>query len=205
MVGATVLTLDRERPTASAVAWRDGTVIAVGDEDDVRPHLGRDTEVIDGAGAVAIPGLVDSHIHPFHGTELSRGVDLRGARTLEEVRARLRAEADRTGDGDWVLGHSVGYEPFRESGITAESIAGAVGGRPALLNFFDGHTALASTEALRRAGSTGRASSQRTRRSSATPAGGRPGRCSSSGRCRWPATRPPRGRGRSASTHTPRP
>ena len=36
---ATVLTLDRSVPRASAVAWRGDTVIAVGDERDVRPHL----------------------------------------------------------------------------------------------------------------------------------------------------------------------
>ncbi len=155
ILGATVLTLDRDHPTATAVAWRGDTVIAVGDDDDVRPHLGGGTEVVDGTGSTVMPGLVDSHIHPFHGTELTRGVDLRLARTIEEVRERLRAEADRTAPGDWVLGHSVGYEAFREVGIRADQIADAVGDRLALVNFFDGHTALASAEALRRAGVDG--------------------------------------------------
>ena len=102
-----------------------------------------------------MPGLVDSHIHPFHGTLLTRGVDLRSARTIDEVRDRLRAERDRTPPDGWVLGHSVGYEAFRDAGIRADQIAEAVGDRPALVNFFDGHTALASAEALRRAGVDG--------------------------------------------------
>ena len=54
-----------------------------------------------------------------------------------------------------MLGHSVGYEAFRDVGIRAAEIEEAVGGRPALLNFFDGHTALASVEALRRSGIDG--------------------------------------------------
>ena len=87
VLNATVLTLDRSLPSATAVAWRGETLIAVGDEHDVRPHLDRNTEVIDGTGSVVLPGLVDAHIHPFHGTLLTRGVDLRAARTIEQVRA----------------------------------------------------------------------------------------------------------------------
>lgn len=152
---ATVLTLDRSQPRASAVAWRGDTVIAVGDEADVRPHLDGDTEVVDGAGSTVMPGLVDSHIHPFHGTELTRGVDLRAARTIDEVRELLSEERDRTPPDGWVLGHSVGYEAFRDAGMRADAIEAAVGGRPALINFFDGHTAVVSFEGLRRAGVDG--------------------------------------------------
>jgi predicted amidohydrolase YtcJ len=152
VVDATVLTLDAERPGATAVAWRGDTLIAVGDSDDVAPYIDASTEVVDGGGSVVVPGLVDSHIHPFHGTTLTRGADLRGARTIDEVRARLREERERAAPGEWVLGHSVGYEAFRESGIRADAIEAEVDGRPALVNFFDGHTALASFEGLRRAG-----------------------------------------------------
>jgi predicted amidohydrolase YtcJ len=155
VVDATVLTLDRGRPDAAAVAWRGDTLIAVGDADEVAPHIDASTHVVDGRGSVVVPGLVDAHIHPFHGTMLTRGADLRGARTLDEVRERLRRERERTGSGEWVLGHSVGYEAFRDSGIRADAIEDVLQGRPALLNFFDGHTALASAEALRRAGVDG--------------------------------------------------
>ena len=39
--------------------------------------------------------------------------------------------------------------------VTLSELGLAVGGRPALVNFFDGHTALASAEGLRRAGVDG--------------------------------------------------
>jgi predicted amidohydrolase YtcJ len=38
ILGARIRTLDPDRPTASAVAWIDGTVIAVGDDATVREH-----------------------------------------------------------------------------------------------------------------------------------------------------------------------
>jgi predicted amidohydrolase YtcJ len=155
VLGARIRTLDPQRPRATALAWRDGRLVAVGDEAHVREHVGPGTEVIDGAGLAIVPGLVDSHIHPFYGTLQTRGVDLRSARTLDEVRARLSEERRRCGPDTWVLGHSVRYEPFHDSGIRADAIAEAVGDSPVLIGFFDGHTALATEPALALAGVTG--------------------------------------------------
>lgn len=155
ILGASIRTMDPAAPRATAIAWKDGTIVAVGSDDDVRAVVGAATEVLDGAGRHVTPGLVDAHIHPFHGTRNTRGVDLRDALTLDEVRARLREERARCGPDAWVLGHSVRYEPFHASGITAEAIADAVGDVPALLGFYDGHTALATQPALSLAGVDG--------------------------------------------------
>src|SRR5215217_1984130 len=127
ILGARLHTLDPRRPTASALAWRDGVLVAVGDDAEVREHVGPATEVVDGSGLTVMPGLVDTHIHPFFGTLRNRGVDLRSARTLDEVRDRLAAERGRCEPGGWVLGHSVRYEPFHASGIRADAIADVVG------------------------------------------------------------------------------
>ena len=102
----------------------DGVLTAVGSDPEIRELIGPGTEVIDGAGLSVVPGLVDSHIHPFHGTLVTRGVDLRGASSIDEVRSLLAAERRRCGPDTWVLGHSVRYEPFHDSGIRADAIAG---------------------------------------------------------------------------------
>jgi len=151
ILGASIRTLDDDRPRASALAWRDGVLIAVGDDAEVRESVGPRTRVIDGRGMAVVPGLTDSHIHPFWGTRVTRGVDLRSATTLDEVRARLTADPSR----GWVLAHSARYEAFGESGLRADAIAEAVGHRPAVIYFFDGHTALASHTALALAEITG--------------------------------------------------
>jgi predicted amidohydrolase YtcJ len=64
ILGASIRTLDPARPRASAVAVRDGIVVAVGDDAEVREHTGAATELVDGRGIALVPGLVDSHIHP---------------------------------------------------------------------------------------------------------------------------------------------
>jgi hypothetical protein len=155
IVGARICTLDPGRPRATAAAWRDGALVAVGADDEVRAVTGATTEVIDGRGLWVYPGLVDSHVHPFWGTVKTRGVDLRSALTLPEVRRRLAEERARLRDGEWLLAHSVRYEPFHAAGIRADVVAEATGGAPAMISFFDGHTALASQEGLARAGITG--------------------------------------------------
>ncbi|WP_320671241.1 amidohydrolase [Patulibacter defluvii] len=155
VLGATVRTLDPARPTASAIAIRDGVIVAVGDDAEVRESCDARTTLIDGAGTAIVPGLVDSHIHPVWGAELTRGVDLRGLRTLDGVRDALLAERRRVGDGAWIRGWGLDYAAFAGRPIEAAAIAEAVAGAPTLLLFFDIHTALASPAALAAAGIDG--------------------------------------------------
>ena len=155
IVGASIRTLDPTRPHARAVAVRDGIVVAVGDDAEVREHVGAAAELVDGRGIALVPGLVDSHVHPFHGTDMTRGADLRGLRTLDEVRGALSAERARCAPGDWVLGWGLSYDAFHGDRIRADAVAEATGDAPAYLRFFDGHSALASRPALALAGVEG--------------------------------------------------
>jgi len=155
LLGARIRTLDPEAPLASAVAWRDGTIVAVGSDDEIRPLLGPRSERFDGAGLTVTPGLTDSHVHPFLGTDSTRGVDLRDCRDLDAVRARLRAAAAELRDGEWLLGHSLGYDHFAAGAIHWDAVAEAAGERPLHIRFFDGHTDLANAQALAAAGVDG--------------------------------------------------
>jgi predicted amidohydrolase YtcJ len=155
IVGASIRTLDPARPFASAVAVRDGIVAAVGDDAEVRRHVGAGTELVDGAGIALVPGLVDSHIHPFHGTDGTRGADLTGLRSLHEVRGALAAERARCGPGDWLLGWGLSYDAFDSRPIGADAVAEATADAPAYVTFFDYHSALASRPALALAGVDG--------------------------------------------------
>ena len=155
ILGARIRTLDPDRPWASAVAIRDGVIVAVGDDDEVRSASGPGAELIDGAGLAVVPGLTDSHMHPFLGALETRGADLAGAATVDEVRERLAAQRRHCGEGEWVTGFSLEYRVFDGIEASGELFEEAVGGNPALLTFFDFHTALATPPALAAAGITG--------------------------------------------------
>jgi predicted amidohydrolase YtcJ len=148
IVGARVRTLDPARPFAEAVAVRHGTIVAVGDEAEVRAHCDARTEVLDARGNALVPGLVDSHLHPFWGAELARGTDLSRCRTKEEVLAALAAGTPERG---WLFAWGLDYDaapaPFE--------IGGAVAGAAAFVRLSDLHTALVSERALELAQVTG--------------------------------------------------
>ena len=97
--------------------------------------------MIDGRELAIVPGLTDSHFHPFWGAEATQGVDLTRAKTLDDLRALLRAERQRVGPDAWVIGWGLTFEMFQETGIRGDTFADAVDGGLAYLAFFDGHTA----------------------------------------------------------------
>lgn len=153
LTGARVRTLDPGRPEARAVAVRDGRIVAVGDEADVRDWRGPGTEVVDLHGATLTPGLTDAHSHPVWGIEMATGTDLSAVRDLDQLSAALRA-ADR-GPGGWVTGFGLDHNAFGGRPVDRTLIEEALAGAPAFLRLYDGHSALASGAALAAAGITG--------------------------------------------------
>lgn len=103
VLDALVTTQVDARPRAEALAVRDGVLVAVGGEADVRDLIGPGTRVVEAGGRRLVPGLVDSHLHAVRGGRFY-ALELRweGVRSLEEGLARIREQARRTPPGQWV-------------------------------------------------------------------------------------------------------
>ena len=63
LVNGKILTVDQQFSTRSAVAVREGRILAVGSDADIRKLAGPTTRTIDLQGRTVIPGLIDSHMH----------------------------------------------------------------------------------------------------------------------------------------------
>ncbi len=100
---ARIYTGDRARPAATAVAVKDGLIVAVGEDADIAGHVGIATRVIDALGRRVIPGLNDSHQHVIR-TGLHFLLELRwdGVKSLGHALGMLREQAERTPAGQWV-------------------------------------------------------------------------------------------------------
>ncbi|KFK95572.1 MULTISPECIES: amidohydrolase [unclassified Serratia (in: enterobacteria)] len=96
-------TVDRENPTAQAVAIKNGKFIAVGSENQVMQYAGPETQVIDLHGHTAVPGLNDSHLHLIRGG-LNYNLELRweGVPSLADALRMLKEQALRTPSPQWV-------------------------------------------------------------------------------------------------------
>ncbi len=152
-----VLTIDSNIPHASAVAVRNGRIVAVGDDQQMRDEIGPDTLVIDLGGRALLPGINDNHCHPMgFGAGLS-WIDASPGNvgTLEEVTALFADEARRTANGQWLRGR--GYDDTRldvRRHPTRWDLDAVTGERPALLIRTCGHMAVANSVALALAGVT---------------------------------------------------
>ena len=62
-----IYTADAFASVVEAVAISDGKFIAVGSNKAIQSHIGQSTRVVDLRGKMAMPGIIDSHIHPLRG------------------------------------------------------------------------------------------------------------------------------------------
>lgn len=59
----TVLTMEKNQPTAHALAIKDDIILAVGSEAEVMKFKGDSTKLVDLEGMTLTPGFIDSHAH----------------------------------------------------------------------------------------------------------------------------------------------
>ncbi|MFJ2900284.1 amidohydrolase [Streptomyces sp. NPDC087218] len=139
----------------TALAVSGGRITDLGDDRRMRGLADASTTVIDLKGAVVTPGLVDGHIHPVTGADLSRGLDLSGCGDLDEVRSALAGAVRSLEPGAWLHGWGLDPNVFGDRPVTSAALGPVLDGVPALLLLFDAHSMLASARALELAGVDG--------------------------------------------------
>ena len=150
--GGPVFTADTVRSRASAVAVRDGRIVAVGADADVQALVGPDTEVIDLAGRLLVPGFQDAHVHPVSGgLELLR-CDLGPGSSIQDYLDIVATYAAAHPDEEWISGGGWAMSAFPGGNATAASLDTVIPHRPAFLPNRDGHGAWVNSRALELAG-----------------------------------------------------
>ena len=141
------------RAAASAVACRDGRILAVGSDAEASAAAGPSAQAIDLRGRTVIPGLTDAHLHfLWYAVGLSRP-NLDGARSLPEALARLRTALSAALPGEWILGSGWNHEDWAEPAFPCrQDLDGLTPDRPVVLRRKDGHSVWANSLALERAG-----------------------------------------------------
>ncbi|MGB5559706.1 MAG: amidohydrolase [Paracoccaceae bacterium] len=151
VVNASVLTMDEAAPRAAAVAMRDGRILAVGSDADVRSLAGPATEVIDAGGATLLPGFVESHLHLFMGGAELAHLQLAGLHGIEAVGEAVRAFAAAHPDRPLLMAQGADYEIFGRP-ATRHDLDAILPDRPFAMTAADHHTIWANTAALTAAG-----------------------------------------------------
>ena len=143
-----VYTADRQGTFQEAVAIRGNRILQVGASQKIDALRGAQTKVIDAKGSAVLPGFNDTHVHFLQGGLALENVELQGARTLDEVQARIRKFAQSHPNELWIRGGGWGYGAFPGNLPTREQLDAAVPDRPAVMQCFDGHSVWVNSRAL---------------------------------------------------------
>jgi predicted amidohydrolase YtcJ len=158
LYNARVFLADSANTVVQAMAVRDGRVVAVGTNDEIRRMADDRTLQLDLEGRLVTPGFNDAHIHFGSGGQGLLNVSLLGTTSLAEIERRVAAAAAQAQPGEWILGR--GWDqtrlPASELGPggwpTKEVLDRAAPNNPVLLSRVDGHTSWANSAAMRIAG-----------------------------------------------------
>jgi predicted amidohydrolase YtcJ len=163
LVNGKVATVDDNLPEARAVAVRGDRIVAVGAEKDIRPLIGASTKVIDLKGALAVPGLIDSHGHFTGLGESMMILDLAKARNWDEIVAMVAAAAKARKPGEWIRGrgwHQEKWDRVPKPNVDGlpyhDALSRAAPRNPVLLEHASGHSSLANAKAMELSGITAR-------------------------------------------------
>jgi len=158
IINGKIVTVDKEFSIAQAVAVKDGKIIAVGKNDEVKALAGKNTKVLDLKGKTVLPGINDSHIHAFAywGTRPPLAVDV-GYPAVKSISDVVKAVADKVKavkPGEWIQGWGwdEGYldECLKDLARhpTKQDLDSVSPNNPVCLNDFSGHVIWVNSKAL---------------------------------------------------------
>jgi len=152
ITGARVWTGDSEQPWVEAVGVKDERIVAVGSAESIEPLIGEETEVISVEGSMLVPGFIDTHVHFLSGGGGLASVQLRDAKTPEELSKRIASFANTVDPGEWILNGDWDHQNWGGELPSREWIDAVTPENPVWITRLDGHMGLANSLALKLAG-----------------------------------------------------
>jgi len=149
LVNGKIYTVDKARPTVSALAVQGGRILFAGSDAEARRLGNTSTAVIDLGGRTVIPGIIDAHAHLLGLGDMLRRVNLVGSTSYDEVIERVKAFSKDVKPGEWILGR--GWDQNRwpsKEFPTHDALSRAFPNNPVVLDRVDGHAVLANAKAM---------------------------------------------------------
>jgi predicted amidohydrolase YtcJ len=156
-----IVTLDPALSQTQAIAITAGKIVAVGTDAQIARHIQPSTKVIDLAGRLAVPGFIEGHGHFTGIGQMKMNLNLRDARTWDQIVAMVGAAAREAKPGDWIVGRGWHQEKWDSkpspnvNGFPVNTSLSAASPRnPVILTHASGHAVFVNNAALTAAGIT---------------------------------------------------
>ena len=144
-------TVDPQYPRVSAVAVKNGIVMAVGSDEEIKALAGPATDMVDLKGAFMCPGLIDSHMHLLLLSNKLRRTDIGVAKTFKEcMDIMAKAAEEKKGTDAWAMGIGFNQDDWTDCNEvpTRLDLDKACGDVPAYIERACGHIATLNTKAM---------------------------------------------------------
>lgn len=148
---ATVYTVDSAFSTATAIAVKDGKIVATGTNETIEQQY-EATAKNDAKGAFIYPGLIDAHAHFYRYGLGLRTANLTETTSWQEILDKLKAFAAANPEG-WLIGRGWDQNDWAVKDFPVNDQLNILfPDRPVILSRIDGHAAIANQKALDMAG-----------------------------------------------------
>ncbi len=150
LVNGNIITMDPSNPNAEAVLIRGEMIIAVGSSKEINAQCEESTKIIDLAGKTVLPGLHDTHIHLLSRGILLQEIELREARSIEEIKKKVKEEASKKAPGAWITGRGWNDNFFitEKRFLTRFDLDEVAPDHPVVFRRICGHIVVANSKAL---------------------------------------------------------
>src|SRR6201999_1745556 len=129
-----------------AIAVKDGHIIAIGTNEEIKKFHSNKTRTIDLGGHFVMPGFNDAHTHTAEAGREKLSVDLVGVTSLDEMKSRIAAKVKTAKPGEWILGGGWDHTKWASQKLPArQDIDSVTAGHPAYFDRVDGHIAVSNT------------------------------------------------------------
>lgn len=177
LINAKVQTINSRKTIVEAVAIKGDRIIKVGTNREISKLITEKTQVLTLQGKTVVPGLIDTHIHLADFGRCLLWLDLTNVDSIHELQRLLKAKAEQTPCGRWIIGRGWNENRFKENRMpTYLDLDEAAPDNPVILYHGAAMICVANSKALDLAGVT---------KQTSTPEGGfidkTPGTCELSG------------------------
>lgn len=143
-----VFSADARGTLAEAVAVDGNRIVAVGTSREIADRY-NGARTIDLKGRLVTPGFNDAHLHFLGGGLSLLRVNLNGAATLAEAKARVAARVRELPAGAWITGRGWDHTLWGGQWPTKRDLDEVSPDNPVILQRVDGHVSWANTPALK--------------------------------------------------------
>jgi hypothetical protein len=159
LFGGKIVTVDSKESIQEALAIRSGRFQAVGSNNEIKPFIQSETQVIDLAGRTVIPGFIESHCHLASDAahqyvfEVIDASYEAGIRSIADIQARIAEQVKRKPKGEWINVTQEDDSKLAEKRHpTKWDLDKVAPEHPVIIDTVGGHFAVVNSVAFERAG-----------------------------------------------------